>query len=49
MTLFFFFIFFVYGGVHVYAFLKARQALGFGWAAGARSPCSCSPWSVRSS
>ena len=35
MTLFFFFIFFVYGGVHVYAFLKARQALGFGWAAGA--------------
>ena len=35
MTLFFFFIFFVYGGVHVYAFLKARQALGFGWAVGA--------------
>jgi hypothetical protein len=35
MTLFIFFIFFVYGGVHVYAFLKARQALGFGWAAGA--------------
>ena len=35
MTLFFFFIFFVYGGVHVYAFLKARQALGFGWTAGA--------------
>jgi predicted MPP superfamily phosphohydrolase len=35
MTLFFFFIFFVYGGVHVYAFLKARQAFGFGWAAGA--------------
>jgi uncharacterized protein len=35
MTLFFFFIFIVYGGVHVYAFLKARQALGFGWAAGA--------------
>jgi predicted MPP superfamily phosphohydrolase len=33
MTLFFFFIFFVYGGVHVYAFLKARQAFGFGWAA----------------
>jgi predicted MPP superfamily phosphohydrolase len=35
MTLFFFFIFFVYGGVHVYAFLKVRQALGFGWAVGA--------------
>jgi uncharacterized protein len=34
MTLFFFFIFFVYGGVHVYAFLKARQALGFGLGAG---------------
>ena len=34
MTLFFFFIFFVYGGVHVYAFLKARQALGFGWTTG---------------
>lgn len=34
MTLFFLFIFFVYGGVHVYAFLKARQALGFGWGAG---------------
>lgn len=34
MTLFFFSIFFVYGGVHVYAFLKARQALGFGWGAG---------------
>jgi predicted MPP superfamily phosphohydrolase len=34
MTLFILFIFGVYGGVHVYAFLKARQALGFGWAAG---------------
>ena len=34
MTLFVFFIFVVYGGVHVYAFLKARQAFGFGWAAG---------------
>lgn len=34
MTLFFFFVFFVYGGLHVYAFLKARQALGFGWKAG---------------
>jgi uncharacterized protein len=34
MTLFFFFIFFVYGGVHAYAFLKARQAIGFGWGAG---------------
>lgn len=33
MTLFFFFIFFVYGGVHAYAFLKARQAFGFGWGA----------------
>jgi len=35
MRLFFLFIFGVYGGIHVYAFLKARQALGFGWAAGA--------------
>ncbi len=35
MSLFFFFIFGVYGSVHVYAFLKARQALGFGWGVGA--------------
>jgi uncharacterized protein len=35
MNIFFFFIFFIYGGVHVYVFLKARQAFGFGWAAGA--------------
>ncbi len=35
MRLFILFIFGVYGSVHVYAFLKARQALGFGWAAGA--------------
>jgi uncharacterized protein len=34
MTLFIFFVFGVYGGVHVYAFLKARQAFGFGWGAG---------------
>ena len=34
MTLFFFFVFGVYGGVHAYAFLKARQAFGFGWGAG---------------
>ena len=34
MILFIFFIFGVYGGVHVYAFLKARQAFGFGWAVG---------------
>jgi predicted MPP superfamily phosphohydrolase len=34
MTFFFFFIIFVYGGIHAYAFLKARQALGFGWGAG---------------
>ena len=34
MTIFIFFVFGVYGGVHVYAFLKARQALGFGWPAG---------------
>jgi len=33
MSLFFFFIFFVYGGVHAYAFLKARRAFGFGWGA----------------
>ena len=35
MILFIVFIFGVYGGVHVYAFLKARQAFGFGWPAGA--------------
>jgi hypothetical protein len=35
MIIFIFFIFGVYGGVHVYAFLKARQAFGFGWPAGA--------------
>ena len=34
MSLFFLFIFGVYGGVHVYVFLKARQAFGFGWGAG---------------
>jgi len=34
MTLFILFILGVYGGVHVYAFLKARQAFGFGWTAG---------------
>jgi len=34
MTLFIFFIFGVYGSVHAYAFLKARQAFGFGWGAG---------------
>jgi len=30
MSLFFFTIFMVYGGMHVYAFLRARNALGFG-------------------
>jgi predicted MPP superfamily phosphohydrolase len=35
MTLFILFILGVYGGVHVYAFLKARQAFGFGLAGGA--------------
>jgi hypothetical protein len=35
MILFVLFIIGVYGGVHVYVFLKARQAFGFGWAAGA--------------
>jgi predicted MPP superfamily phosphohydrolase len=35
MILFVVFIFGVYGGVHAYAFLKARQAIGFGWPAGA--------------
>lgn len=34
MNLFFLFIFVVYGGVHVYAFLKARTALGFDIGAG---------------
>jgi uncharacterized protein len=35
MRLFVLFIFGVYGGVHVYVLLKARQAFGFGWAVGA--------------
>ncbi len=34
MILFFFFVFGVYGGIHAYAFLKARQAFGFGWGTG---------------
>lgn len=34
MIIFFAFVFGVYGGIHVYAFLKARQAFGFGWATG---------------
>ncbi len=34
MSLFILFVFGVYGSVHIYAFLKARQALGYGWAAG---------------
>jgi len=34
MTLFILFVFGVYGGVHAYVFLKARQAFGFGWVAG---------------
>lgn len=34
MILFILFIFGVYGGVHAYVFLKARQAFGFGWGAG---------------
>ena len=35
MSLFFLTIFAVYGGMHVYAFLKAKQALGFGPSLGA--------------
>ncbi len=35
MSLFFLFIFVVYGGVHVYAFLRARSAFALGPAAGA--------------
>ncbi len=34
MTLFILFVFGIYGGVHVYAFFKARMALGFGWGVG---------------
>ncbi|HTG00544.1 MAG TPA: metallophosphoesterase [Nitrospirota bacterium] len=34
MSAFFLFIFFVYGGVHVYVFLRSRSIFGFGWAAG---------------
>ncbi len=35
MRLFVLFVFVVYGGAHVYAFLRARSAFLFGWAAGA--------------
>ncbi|HEX9020735.1 MAG TPA: metallophosphoesterase [Nitrospirota bacterium] len=35
MSLFFLFIFLIYGGVHAYAFLRARIAFAFGYAAGA--------------
>ncbi len=35
MILFLLTFFTIYGGVHVYAFLKARTAFGFGWPAGA--------------
>lgn len=34
MSLFILTIFVLYGGMHVYAFLKARSALGFGWGPG---------------
>jgi predicted MPP superfamily phosphohydrolase len=34
MNLFLLTVFVVYGGMHVYAFLKARSALGFGWGPG---------------
>ena len=34
MRLFILFVFGVYGSVHVYAFYKARQTFGFGWAVG---------------
>ena len=35
MILFVLFVFIVYGGVHAYAFIKARQAFALGWGAGA--------------
>lgn len=35
MSLFFLFIFLIYGGMHIYAFLRARSAMAFGHAAGA--------------
>ncbi|HEX5773513.1 MAG TPA: metallophosphoesterase, partial [Geomobilimonas sp.] len=35
MSLFLFTFFLVYGGVHVYTFFKARQAIGFGPLSGA--------------
>lgn len=35
MNLFILTFFTVYGGMHLYAFLRARAALGFGWGAGA--------------
>ncbi|MDA8100406.1 MAG: metallophosphoesterase [Nitrospiraceae bacterium] len=35
MSLFIFIFFGVYGGMHAYAFLRARTALGFGWPVGA--------------
>ncbi len=34
MSLFLLTFFIVYGGIHVYAFIKAKVALGFGIAAG---------------
>lgn len=34
MTLFILTFFSVYGGMHLYAFVKARNALGFGWSVG---------------
>lgn len=34
MTLFILSFFTIYGGVHFYAFMKARNALGFGWGPG---------------
>jgi uncharacterized protein len=35
MSLFFLTIFTIYGGMHVYAFFRARSALSFGWGPGA--------------
>lgn len=34
MSLFFLTVFLIYGGMHVYAFFRARSAFGFGWATG---------------
>ena len=52
MSLFFFAIFAVYGGMHVYTFFRARNGLGFGPGAGAALAVfmlamTCAPFFIR--